>query len=301
MKALMRLAMRLYPAAWRARYGEELEALVEDIGPAQRDVWNVLGGALRMQLSIWNSWKLIPTLAVAGAAVMAVTAFSIRTEYMSSGVVQITGVSSVPQFAHAIDRLRTDAVSRAECAEIVAEEGLYPGVPPEEAIVQFQRNLLIVPFARTAALPSGQERWPQALMLRFHYSDPGKAQRVVGRLMGEVMAANLSEGISVRALDPASPSSPIWPNRPGMVAMGTAAGLLLGTLCLMKRWRQALLSGALVSALAVGMTLVKSTYPQPRSAWIALAVLGFLIGLGAGLLAVGLRRLVSRFGRGAAA
>ena len=30
MKALMRLALRLYPAAWRSRYGPEVEQLIED-------------------------------------------------------------------------------------------------------------------------------------------------------------------------------------------------------------------------------------------------------------------------------
>ena len=33
MKTLVRWAARLYPAAWRERYGGELEALLEDVGP----------------------------------------------------------------------------------------------------------------------------------------------------------------------------------------------------------------------------------------------------------------------------
>ena len=33
--ALARAALRLYPSAWRARYGDEVIALIEDTGPAR--------------------------------------------------------------------------------------------------------------------------------------------------------------------------------------------------------------------------------------------------------------------------
>jgi len=34
MKTLVRWAVRLYPAAWRARYGVEMEALLEELALA---------------------------------------------------------------------------------------------------------------------------------------------------------------------------------------------------------------------------------------------------------------------------
>ena len=51
MKTLMGWAVRLYPAAWRERYGAEFEALLEDVGPSGGDLWNVVRGAMAMQMT----------------------------------------------------------------------------------------------------------------------------------------------------------------------------------------------------------------------------------------------------------
>ena len=37
MRTLARWVARLYPEAWRSRYGVELEALLEDVGPGAGD------------------------------------------------------------------------------------------------------------------------------------------------------------------------------------------------------------------------------------------------------------------------
>jgi len=50
MRRLIRLAARLYPASWRARYGAEFEALLNDMRPAWRDVFDVVRGGLEMQI-----------------------------------------------------------------------------------------------------------------------------------------------------------------------------------------------------------------------------------------------------------
>jgi len=51
MKTLVRWAARLYPAAWRARYGVEMEALLEDAGSGGGDLWDIVRGALNMQMT----------------------------------------------------------------------------------------------------------------------------------------------------------------------------------------------------------------------------------------------------------
>jgi hypothetical protein len=48
MKRWVALAARLYPAAWRARYGQEFEALLEDLEPGWRELADVAGGAVIM-------------------------------------------------------------------------------------------------------------------------------------------------------------------------------------------------------------------------------------------------------------
>jgi hypothetical protein len=51
MKRWILWTARLYPRAWRERYGEEFDALVEDAGAGWRDLWDVGRGAVFMQLS----------------------------------------------------------------------------------------------------------------------------------------------------------------------------------------------------------------------------------------------------------
>ena len=41
MKRRMRMALWLYPRAWRARYEREFTALVEDAGSGWRECWDV--------------------------------------------------------------------------------------------------------------------------------------------------------------------------------------------------------------------------------------------------------------------
>jgi predicted permease len=48
----MRRIVRLYPRAWRQRYGDELEALIEDTGPGWRVAVDVARGAAMMHLTM---------------------------------------------------------------------------------------------------------------------------------------------------------------------------------------------------------------------------------------------------------
>lgn len=51
MKRLIKLAAKLYPGPWRERYGMEFDALLDQAPCAWRAFWNVLWGAVRMNLS----------------------------------------------------------------------------------------------------------------------------------------------------------------------------------------------------------------------------------------------------------
>ena len=50
MRGLIRFAVRLYPAFWRARYEIEFDALLEDVDLGWRDLFDVLKGAGAMQI-----------------------------------------------------------------------------------------------------------------------------------------------------------------------------------------------------------------------------------------------------------
>jgi hypothetical protein len=55
MKRLMRLASWLYPSSWRRRYAREFKALLDDVKPGPLQLFDVLKGAIAMQVRIeWS-------------------------------------------------------------------------------------------------------------------------------------------------------------------------------------------------------------------------------------------------------
>jgi hypothetical protein len=62
MKHLIQWAARLYPRAWRKRYGEEFAALLEDTGPQARDTWDIAKEALSMQIQRTAALAVIGTM-----------------------------------------------------------------------------------------------------------------------------------------------------------------------------------------------------------------------------------------------
>ena len=270
----MRFAAGLYPAAWRARYGEEFEALLEDVGPVWRDVWNVLGGALKMQIVTWSFWKLVPALGMAGAIAAGVAAFTMRTEYLSSGVMRVTPmvVTEAPgegadlAMAQRVENLRLETLSRTSLAKIIAEENLYPAVIEnatiEDAVARMQRDVMIAPFA----VAGGRST---AFRLAFRYPDPSQAQRVTRKLMSQIVDANVTTAresptpTTVEVLDFASQASPIWPNRPVMIGVGLAAGLLLGLIAVGVRRRPMMAAWAAGGALLAMAASVALSFALP--------------------------------------
>src|SRR5262245_1794472 len=55
MKRLIRLASWLYPSSWRRRYAREFEALLDDVKPGPRQLFDVLKGAIAMRVRMeWS-------------------------------------------------------------------------------------------------------------------------------------------------------------------------------------------------------------------------------------------------------
>ena len=94
MRLLTRWAARLYPAAWRARYGDELEILMEDAGPCWTDVVDLLWGAMNMQMRSVGFWKIAAAFTVAGALVSAAWSLAVPDRYVSSAVLRVTDPAS---------------------------------------------------------------------------------------------------------------------------------------------------------------------------------------------------------------
>ena len=78
MKTLVRWAGRLYPGSWRARYAVEFEALLEDVAPRGRDLWDILREALIMQMKGFGFWKILTGCTLAGALVAGICSATMR-------------------------------------------------------------------------------------------------------------------------------------------------------------------------------------------------------------------------------
>jgi hypothetical protein len=66
MRRIPRALIRLYPANWRDRYGDEFEALLEDGPPNVFGLFDLLKGALKMQLNVPAFPKLAVVLSIVG-------------------------------------------------------------------------------------------------------------------------------------------------------------------------------------------------------------------------------------------
>ncbi|HEY1947382.1 MAG TPA: hypothetical protein VGG97_10275 [Bryobacteraceae bacterium] len=81
----------LYPAASKKRYGDELDALIEDAGGSWRVVFDLLKEAMKMQLNTWSSGKLALVFGISGLlAAAAVTSMSILLLIAWLGSVTLT-------------------------------------------------------------------------------------------------------------------------------------------------------------------------------------------------------------------
>jgi capsular polysaccharide biosynthesis protein len=279
MRRWILLAARLYPRAWRERYGEEFQALLEDVKPGWRELADVIGGALKMQIAKGiTPLKTMAALAVAGMIVAAVASFAVPRRYVSSAVVRIAAQADAPQ---RIDAIRMDVLSRGNLAALICKPSwdLYSEerqrAPLEDAIEQMQRDIQIRPVA--APSPNGA----QALGVFFTYPDKEKAQAVVRELATEVVSYNaavnrnrgevwqrawpsvpLPPGHGLEILSVAYlPQKPVSPNRFEFVACGLGAGLVPGLLtALVMRWPKSTLRAAGFAvaggALAFGLSLL---------------------------------------------
>ncbi len=251
MRQLIRWTARLYPAPWRERYGEELDALVEDIRPEWGDLFNVLLGALRMQMTTWNYLKILAAVALAGALLAGVFAFRTPDRYVSTAVVRITPAGQGDNDRQmALDRLvelQQEVLSRTSLAQIIQEPALnlYPEdrqKMPLDDVVENMRNKAI-----RIQLAPAQNGGVPAFVISFEYPDKFKAQAVVRKLVNSFFTQNnLERGNQappaaeiLKVLDPASlPQRRLGPNRPMMVAAGLLGGAVLGLLAVLA-WRGA--------------------------------------------------------------
>lgn len=177
MKRLVRLVIYLYPAAWRKRYGHEFDALLEDVNPRGTDSLNVLGGALKMQLTQGSFWKISLGCALVGALLAGIWGwFTIPDKHRAIGVLSMPAAASPRESSMRVEELVQEMFSRTVLAELMMRENLYTADrsrEPLEDVIERMRTKDI----RARVLPS------RAIAIEFDYPDASKASSTVKSLM----------------------------------------------------------------------------------------------------------------------
>jgi uncharacterized protein involved in exopolysaccharide biosynthesis len=285
-RKLLHLAALLYPATWRRRYGAEFAALLEDSTPQWRDLFDILNGAIIMQLSQWSARNVTIAGGLAGLILAAALAFSLPNLYVSRAVMRITP-SQIPenqtpaaynrQAAENIRELWLGVMTRASLSELIQRPGLdlyktdRQHKPLEDVIEQMKSQDIKIEILGMDpgkhGIDARETRPASAFVLSFSYPDRFIAQQVISALITKLVDANqvaarakattnarTNTAVSLDLLDPASlPQSPVAPNRKQIVLVGLVLGLLAGILAVgARRWPLVALSGLAGLILAAG-------------------------------------------------
>ncbi len=214
MKRALRFLLGLYPAPWRARYGDEFEALLDDLDPRRGDLLNVALGALKMRTVSWQIARTIAILGMAGALLGGGIGLLMPDTYMATSVGRMhQGAVPMPE----------QLLTRTALSRIIQDLDLYPGDrqrKPLEDVIESMR-------ARDIRMRPGPD---STLMISFAYRDPVLAQRTAAQLIRRAALLNdEAHRPAFEILDAARvPTKPIAPNRLLIACLGCAAGLLVG-------------------------------------------------------------------------
>jgi uncharacterized protein involved in exopolysaccharide biosynthesis len=190
MRALIRAAARLYPAQWRARYAREFDALLEDRKPTWCALFNVVYGALTMQIK--RAGVVAAICAAIGAVVAGAASLRMPETYASSATLRLPSTDEA-FLQHALQ------ANAAEPMEVKKRAAVYIEVPVD---AQTRSTMLTVSFADR---------------------DPEKARQVTERLLESALTANGIPSGSIR-------TARTGPNRPMVAGAGGTVGLMLGAL-----------------------------------------------------------------------
>jgi uncharacterized protein involved in exopolysaccharide biosynthesis len=268
-KRLARFLARLYPLAWRKRYGAELDALLEDAPPKPRDAFDILWGAFRMQITTWSFARITLACTLIGVLASVAISFAWPNRYLSEAKIKMTP-EQVPESGGpaAINQVMWDRVasihqeilSRYVLTTIIQRYNLYPSErthsPMNDVVESMRKHLVVQPV-----VPASPGRVIPAFAIQFSYPDAHVAQQVTTEVMSRFIDANVTRntndelranpghlvgslnsdsGMRLEPLDTASlPVTPAGPNRAAIAGLGLFAGLLAGlTLALVIRSRR---------------------------------------------------------------
>jgi hypothetical protein len=251
MKHAMRLLARLYPSSWRKRYGSEFDALLEDSKPSAHDTFDVLCGALKMQMTTWSFGRVTLASTVAGMLVAVALSLALPAHYLSQTVLTFTPADeSVPTDESArrlVDGMEQNIYGRNYLASVIHEHNLYwrerLRMPLDDVVEKMRRHISVAPVA------SPGTRNAHTVVVQFDYSDPRVAQRVNEELTSRLIEGGLNSQLTSNwtfrvPVAPSLPLRPVPPNRARLMVLCLLTGLFAGlTLAIVVRSRRAISVG----------------------------------------------------------
>ena len=223
MKRLMRTFARLYPAAWRRRYGDEFEALLEDSGATWRGALDVLRGALMMHMNTRSSIKIVVLATLIGLLLGVSASFLVPAGY-SSGVAVLITVATGGNAGRRVNRLMQLAFDKDQSVQALRQE---------------------IRIERRRSMPASDPQWfPGGTTTEFsveiRHIDLSLAEKAARTLVTELVEGNLRLAERDHAAGLEDPTRIVVPQPPSlrpdrllrrvMPASGALAGFLLGLL-----------------------------------------------------------------------
>jgi len=192
MRRVARFLIRLYPASWRERYGEEFEVLLEDSSASSSSVFDLLKGAVKMQFNVPAFPNLALLLSIPGLLAGLGISFLVTPIYESNAVVAFDekqGTAVVPEVVAA----ENDVMSRGSLSGIIADPrlNLYAQerrkFPTEDVIERMRRHDIHI------ERQPGSDSHYVSLAISFSYSDAYKAQMTTQALVSHLMDAYMTQ------------------------------------------------------------------------------------------------------------
>ena len=280
-------AAYLYPPAWRARYGAEFDALLDDANVRWRDLADVLRGALIMQMTHWKSYaKVVGAAGIACAILALAGSFLIPSRYESRAVMRISPQSppaaSTPGESDAgqsqrLDQLAVQVLGRRSLMNLIVEPAL-------DLYREDRKRMTLADVAERMrthdirimlyAAPRTGKPGAQAFVISFEYPDRYKARQVVRELSGKFMAG-LQGSPGLELLEGADlPETPILPNHIAFLWVGLGAGLLLGLLATLI-WRRPKWTLQMAGFIGAGFALALAIAYFIPDVYVSTAVMRF--------------------------
>lgn len=195
MRRIAQVLIRLYPAGWRARYAEEFAALIEDSSPGPAGVFDLLKGAIKMQLTIPSFPKLAVALSLAGMLAGLGVSMLVARRYISTAELQFTYAPLAPSTARQnlherLISMEQEVLSRTSLSGVIQDPrlDLYRRArehQPLEDVIEQMRTRDI----KIQNLGSGRDYVP--FTIRFTYPDRIKARDTVQALLTKFVDINL--------------------------------------------------------------------------------------------------------------